>query len=954
LKETIADTTLMSHNYKLFLRNNIDLIIIVLLGLLPLAWFDPEKVIAFGDFRPIFNGSFAFFRRLSVWDPYENLGMNNSAQIAWLVPYLAFYYVLENLGLSVPLVEMFWVVLWFTIPGLSMCFLTKYLSLGSKAGLVSSVFYMYNPFRFYYFPQNELNYLLYAVLPLLLRVFIDALNNQSNVIRKALCFGIITTLVSTTFAHPGEIGILIVMMFFVSLYFLLTNRIQALKYIRIVALFTAVTLFLNSWWFLPYSYLIFNSSLRSDIYEALHRDVWLSTVSKYSSLSQTFRLLGEPLLYYHWYKWSHAFLDNPIVIAAGFALPLLSFGTLLKRKSLKYKLLFALLGLFGIFLATGTNEYGAGDLYRWLYANALPFRVFVHPLQAFLLWVCIAYCILIGYLIQDISVFATGDANFTGRFKGKKIVSSIFVLLVASPLLIYSYIPLTVSVFGGGLPTNVIGIPAYYQNLQSADILGNYRVALFPLPRSDHPHFNFSNGIYYGVDFTDEFLQRPLIVNSRVGYNYSLQMIKMAYGSLDDVLVRSSLIHRLPFNTFCLNNASLPQFFTITLWFKPTVYNYGSVATILRFDSPGLATLMHLYLIGENRLILEYHSENGIKGFYYPNSLLFNQWNFLAIRFDGKILSLLVNSRPSVYINDYRLQNSSYMCMGGSVSGTFIGQIRDLKIYEKPLDDETIEAIKEGKPASHSYFMNLMDLPLIKRNYLYPLKIFALISVKYILVRDDMLLHGVDVYSIPASLIKLYESEGWLIHRWASGPLHLYEITTVSFPRVYATNNVTWLEGGYEVLLNFLQNATLFDKPVIVLSEQNENLQRNLDSFTRLRSSEIVSLTTLEDLPYLLKVKVHSTGPFFLVLSESFDQGWIALLNGQIVRPHFVANGYANGWYVGKGGDVELLLFYVPQILFFLGIALSISTLIVVLGKELFRKRQLPARIFRAEVYKKY
>ena len=83
--------------------------------------------------------------------------------------------------------------------------------------------------------------------------------------------------------------------------------------------------------------------------------------------------------------------------------------------------------------------------------------------------------------------------------------------------------------------------------------------------------------------------------------------------------------------------------------------------------------------------------------------------------------------------------------------------------------------------------------------------------------------------------------------------------------------------------------------------------------------------------PTQYTVHVNTSNPFNLVFSDSFDNGWIASIDGQQLSDqyHFTANGYANGWYINKTGTYTITLEFTPQKLFYGGAAISIATLII-------------------------
>jgi len=110
--------------------------------------------------------------------------------------------------------------------------------------------------------------------------------------------------------------------------------------------------------------------------------------------------------------------------------------------------------------------------------------------------------------------------------------------------------------------------------------------------------------------------------------------------------------------------------------------------------------------------------------------------------------------------------------------------------------------------------------------------------------------------------------------------------------------------------------------------------------------------------PWSVQVRVTTEGPAFVVLNQAFDAGWrayegapgwLSILFGTGRSParHFMANGYANGWYIDRPGEYVLTLYYWPQTLFYLGIMVSILTWAIFLTWYLLRRRKLRGRIWR-------
>jgi len=91
------------------------------------------------------------------------------------------------------------------------------------------------------------------------------------------------------------------------------------------------------------------------------------------------------------------------------------------------------------------------------------------------------------------------------------------------------------------------------------------------------------------------------------------------------------------------------------------------------------------------------------------------------------------------------------------------------------------------------------------------------------------------------------------------------------------------------------------------------------------------------------RYKVHvenASAPFFLVFSSTYDKDWVAhfrdlnslqTFSSERVPDeyHFMANGYANAWYINKTGTYTITLEFWPQKLFYIGSTISITTLTI-------------------------
>jgi len=84
------------------------------------------------------------------------------------------------------------------------------------------------------------------------------------------------------------------------------------------------------------------------------------------------------------------------------------------------------------------------------------------------------------------------------------------------------------------------------------------------------------------------------------------------------------------------------------------------------------------------------------------------------------------------------------------------------------------------------------------------------------------------------------------------------------------------------------------------------------------------------------RVTVHdATEPFLLVLSESFDPGWRAIVgNGVRVNEsnHIQVNYYANGWWIDRAGDFTITIRHTAQDYVFVGLIVSVMVSAITVG----------------------
>jgi hypothetical protein len=170
--------------------------------------------------------------------------------------------------------------------------------------------------------------------------------------------------------------------------------------------------------------------------------------------------------------------------------------------------------------------------------------------------------------------------------------------------------------------------------------------------------------------------------------------------------------------------------------------------------------------------------------------------------------------------------------------------------------------------------------------------------------------------------------------------------------KVYATSNAIYCEDS-EHLPEISELNQFTPHEVVILPNNQFNIEQTLHLPTNSSISDLDLLSnkttpvllTYEKLnPTLYNIEVDTSKPFFLVFSDSYDEGWVATVDGHKLsdKYHFNANGFANGWYINKTGTYTIVLEFQPQKLFYTGSAISLTTILICtlyLGRNKIKKQ---------------
>lgn len=144
-------------------------------------------------------------------------------------------------------------------------------------------------------------------------------------------------------------------------------------------------------------------------------------------------------------------------------------------------------------------------------------------------------------------------------------------------------------------------------------------------------------------------------------------------------------------------------------------------------------------------------------------------------------------------------------------------------------------------------------------------------------------------------------------------------------------------------LLGFDDKASIFQtknlKADKIFNPQVFLHQKTNEEFSSMAKATFKKINSTE---YIVQI-VNTDTPYILNFGESFDSGWKAYVEGDkksiIENNHLKTNGYANGWFIDRKGNYNIIVKYQPQRIFNIGLVISgISATIFILGFLLVRK----------------
>ncbi len=512
------------------------LIVIFLLSLLPLFWFDSDVIIAGGDyFAPIYPSSIInnYFNPLYIWNDTINTGGLSELKVTKFFPYLSFWAILEKIGFDIDTMQYLWYSFLLISIFSSMYYLTTVIfpKMSTNAKIIVGLFYLFHPYislwtSFF----SDTRIVAYAVIPLFVGLFIQAINNKNKLYYISL-FLLSNSLLFSVASNPPTwvIPWLMIVVFIIYSLIIQKNKFEIIKYTFIII---TLAILINAWWI--YSLFLSIASSANTLGSEVNSLSYFISHSGESSILNIFAGLGKwsfskGVMYlgdfFPYYPEYHTYETISFWILLILILITTIFSTF-DRKNIKNLILPLFFILFFIFLAKG-NQFPFPTINQYLYQN-FPFGwLFREPISYLLPGVIIGFGLLIGVSIDYIAK----------TFKYKNLLISIILFAI----LVRGFGLITGDIFPnarGGIYSSKVNIPEFITsiNKEFKDKIVS-RVLILPQLTSTYSYWKWE---YMGVDRTYYFINKPYILSTKgdkknyIDNNKVDTIITSLYKSIED------------------------------------------------------------------------------------------------------------------------------------------------------------------------------------------------------------------------------------------------------------------------------------------------------------------------------------------------------------------------------------------------------------------------------------
>lgn len=174
-------------------------------------------------------------------------------------------------------------------------------------------------------------------------------------------------------------------------------------------------------------------------------------------------------------------------------------------------------------------------------------------------------------------------------------------------------------------------------------------------------------------------------------------------------------------------------------------------------------------------------------------------------------------------------------------------------------------------------------------------RILGFFGIEYIISHRDSIYPKIDLNKLEQSITSW---EG-VASKKEFGPLEVYALEkSLVKPRIYATTSVINISDTDKIIEFILNGSYDPEKNEVFMDTGRIKLDLGQNNAEAIK----IDFRKISNDHYEVKLK-DITGPYILVLNNTFDNAWQLKIDGQFIDKHFIVNGFANGWSIDKKGD---------------------------------------------------
>jgi hypothetical protein len=945
--------------------NKSSIFVFVSIGLFPLLWFVKYRTALIDGLDTNFplDPTVWFVRRLYIWNDVLNGGLHFSSSVAGL--FFHFLQVLPySLGASLQAVEILNILFWSISIILAAYFFSK--TFISKRFIVQLFFVSLYSFNIYLFNSWEnikvANLSLMVGLPLVLSLMKLTTERKISWKRTVLYSSIVGVTSAGTGINPAYFICLLFGAFLYLLILLATkqNKKDIIRFsLSVLVPFGAV----NAFWIIPLiDYLFITNTVQN--LESIGFTNWVASLSANTSLLNVIRLQGA----WDWYirndygvplyipYASRYFYSVPFIVFS-FVIPLLAFASFTFRKSEKSSqyLFFLALSILGVFLGAGLHE-PTGVVFNFL-LNHLPFFSFFRsPWYIFTPYTIIGLGGLASLFIETLFE-RFSSVRFYKLFTINIILSLLTLSLVVAQM-VYSYPLITGKIFRPGRDDSFYQtFPDYVFDTKTMLLKSPYsRIVTYP----DDQLESFKWG-YKGTESILGLFANIEVIAPSFNYpnQYLAALIERFYSNLKrgEFLSAFELSHILGVDSMFIKTDTI----SLAPDILDNVSSFTSEAVSIKdwhfmminnqYSSQKFQIPKYIYALDmtPNRI-------SDVARFISKDSVIVSQndsqlENLPEMK--SKIASI-IEAKPSstqnigniefTYSTNWIGQYTIYLA-GYKVKATDLTVVLDNTVIpnNQLTEDENAVSINLTSNAIGEHTL-LIKLPQVKKEVLQALEL-PVIGTPQEGTTKTLLFKNFDPF-------KKYEVS--FDYQFVNGELPSFQIAQ-SGPRspykiepIKLIKNEDWLTQKF-----IFSPVELASKLEFIIQQPQQKDFTSKSFFRNIEISEIQSykayviqkaspliddnthLTHHKDNPtqYQLKVENAPDG-YFIEMKEGYHRGWTIdskdYIGGKPV--HMTANGYANLWYVPVGGNATIVVSFLGQKLYMVGLFISAIVLLTSLA----------------------